>query len=63
MSYIEINRNLFNSKTQVNVNTVNYFSGMDKSVALEFHRRYPKMLFEHKMVCVSRTLLPGWIYE
>ena len=43
--------NLFDSKCQTLVNTVNTFGVMGKGIALEFKKRYPKMFYAYKTWC------------
>lgn len=61
MSYSEIRGNIFSSRAQALVNTVNCVGVMGKGVALEFRRRYPKMFKEYKSVCEKGELQPGQI--
>ena len=61
MSYKEVTGNLFNSKADALVNTVNCVGPMGKGVALEFRRRFPEMFEEYKSVCERRELKPGSI--
>ncbi len=63
MSYQEIKGNLFNSKAQAYVNTVNCVGAMGKGIALEFRRRYPAMFEQYKKDCAEKKLLPGRIYS
>ncbi len=63
MSYKEIEGNLFNSKAQVYVNTVNCVGAMGKGIALEFRRRYPLMFEQYKLDCAEKKLLPGRVYS
>lgn len=62
MSYQEIKGNLFNSKAQAYVNTVNCVGAMGKGIALEFRRRYPIMFEQYKKDCEEKKLIPGRIY-
>lgn len=55
----EYKGNLFNSRAQTLVNTVNCVGVMGKGVALEFRRRFPEMFDEYQRVCQRRTLRPG----
>ncbi len=61
MAYRELSGNLFNSKADVFVNTVNCVGVMGKGVALEFKRRYPDMFQEYRRICQKRQLNPGQI--
>jgi len=64
--------NIFQSKAQTIVNTVNCVGVMGKGIALEFKRRYPEMFKDYEERCKRgevrlgepyfyRTLLPPWI--
>jgi O-acetyl-ADP-ribose deacetylase (regulator of RNase III) len=61
MAYQEISGNIFNSKADALVNTVNCVGVMGKGIALEFKRRYPKMFEEYKNICQKNQLKPGQI--
>ncbi len=61
MPYKEIRGNIFNSKAQALVNTVNCVGVMGKGIALEFRRRYPKMFKEYQDACKNGKLKPGGI--
>jgi len=61
MSYQELSGNIFNSKTDALVNTVNCVGVMGKGIALEFRRRYPKMFKEYQRFCKRGELKPGQI--
>ena len=61
MAYQEISGNIFNSKADALVNTVNCVGVMGKGIALEFRRRYPKMFEEYKDICQKNQLKPGQI--
>ncbi|MHC1740641.1 MAG: macro domain-containing protein [Anaerolineaceae bacterium] len=63
MVYQEIKGNLFNSKAQAYVNTVNCVGAMGKGIALEFRRRYPDMFEQYKKDCLQKKLVPGRIYS
>jgi O-acetyl-ADP-ribose deacetylase (regulator of RNase III)/uncharacterized protein YwgA len=63
---------LFSSKAQTLVNTVNCVGVMGKGVALEFKNRFPEMFKDYEQRCVRRevklgrpylykTLVPPWI--
>jgi O-acetyl-ADP-ribose deacetylase (regulator of RNase III) len=62
MSYKELFGNLFNSKAEALVNTVNCEGFMGKGIALEFRRRYPDMFTKYRQDCQDNKLLPGRIY-
>ena len=49
-----IDGNIFNSKLQTVVNTVNCVGVMGKGIALVFRLRYPKMFEEYKKLCRSK---------
>ncbi len=55
----EIQGNLFDSKCQVIVNTVNCKGVMGKGIALEFKYRYPKMYEKYVVDCEKGTIKPG----
>ena len=59
MTYCEIRGNIFNSKAQAIVNTVNCVGIMGKGIALEFRRRYPDMFKEYQSSCEKGELKPG----
>ena len=61
MSYQEIKGNLFNSRAQAYVNTVNCVGAMGKGIALEFRRRYPAMFDQYKKDCQEKKVVPGRI--
>lgn len=61
MPYKEISGNIFNSKADVLINTVNCVGAMGKGIALEFRRRYPCMFDEYKKTCELGLLKPGQI--
>tara|TARA_Y100001933_G_scaffold16723_1_gene14548 strand:- start:649 stop:1350 length:702 start_codon:yes stop_codon:yes gene_type:complete len=61
MAYQELSGNIFSSKCQVLVNTVNCVGDMGKGIALEFKRRFPEMEMEYKKFCTSKELRPGGI--
>jgi len=58
-----INGNIFNSKAETLVNTVNCVGAMGKGIALEFRRRYPNMFEEYKKACANNELKPGHIWQ
>ena len=61
--------NIFDSKCQTLVNTVNCIGVMGKGLALQFKQKYPKMFDEYKFICKPgeyRCLEYGgdiWIYN
>ena len=57
--------NIFNSKAQTIVNTVNCVGVMGKGIALVFKLRYPKMFDEYSGLCKKHMISPGklWIYK
>jgi len=59
--------NIFNSKAQVIVNTVNCVGVMGKGVALVFKLRYPKMFDIYKDYCFQKPKLINigklWLYK
>lgn len=57
--------NIFNSKAQTIVNTVNCVGVMGKGIALVFKLRYPKMFDEYAGLCKKHMISPGklWIYK
>ena len=61
MPYKEVRGNIFISKAQALVNTVNCVGVMGKGIALEFKRRYPKMFEEYQCICERGELRPGQI--
>jgi O-acetyl-ADP-ribose deacetylase (regulator of RNase III) len=61
MSYREYRGNIFASRAQVLVNTVNCVGVMGKGVALEFRRRFPEMYADYRRVCEQGRLRPGQI--
>ncbi len=61
MSYKELKGNLFASKADALVNTVNCIGHMGKGIALEFRRRFPEMFEEYQNFCRKRLLRPGKI--
>jgi O-acetyl-ADP-ribose deacetylase (regulator of RNase III) len=61
MAYQEIKGNLFNSKAEAIVNTVNCVGAMGKGIALEFRRRYPEMFEQYKLDCAEKKVIPGRI--
>jgi O-acetyl-ADP-ribose deacetylase (regulator of RNase III) len=60
-----INGNIFNTKAQVIVNTVNCVGVMGKGVALVFKLRYPKMFDIYQDYCTKKFIGIGklWLYK
>ncbi|MFZ1323089.1 MAG: macro domain-containing protein [Ignavibacteria bacterium] len=56
---IEIYGNLFKSKAQTLVNTVNCYVVMGKGIALEFKKRFPEMFEVYKEYCDKKLIRPG----
>ena len=54
--------NLFDSKAQTLVNTVNCVGVMGKGIALEFKKRYPLMFDEYSNKCKLKEVKPGTPY-
>jgi len=63
VSYEEKRGNLFNSKAEALVNTVNCEGFMGKGIALEFRRRFPAMFAAYKADCAEGRLKPGSFYD
>lgn len=65
MAIKEINGNIFNSKCQTIVNTVNCVGVMGKGIALVHKLRYPKMYDEYKQHCKNKLIKTGslWLYN
>ena len=64
MSIKYIQGNIFNSKCQSIVNTVNCLGVMGKGIAQVYKLRYPKMFLEYKEHCKKKMIKPGvlWLY-
>ena len=60
-----INGNIFNSKAQTIVNTVNCVGVMGKGIALVFKLRYPSMFEVYQEYCRQKLIAVGklWIYK
>lgn len=60
-----INGNIFNTKAQTIVNTVNCVGVMGKGIALVFKLRYPHMFDIYKQHCVAHLIDIGklWLYK
>lgn len=54
--------NIFESKQQTLVNTVNCVGVMGKGIALEFKNKYPRMYKEYVALCHSGEIKPGKPY-
>lgn len=57
--------NIWNSKAQTIVNTVNCEGVMGAGIALECRLRYPTMYKKYKLLCDQNLLTPGllWLYK
>jgi|YelNatPaOPRAMG01_1025707.scaffolds.fasta_scaffold24052_4 O-acetyl-ADP-ribose deacetylase (regulator of RNase III) len=62
INIIEINGNIFESKCQTLVNTVNCYGVMGKGLALEFKYRFPQMFKEYYQKCKVKFLKPGILH-
>ena len=60
-----IKGNIFNSKCQTVVNTVNCVGVMGKGIAQVYKLRYPTMYTEYKEHCKNKLIKPGilWLYN
>lgn len=60
-----IKGNIFNTKAQTVVNTVNCVGVMGKGIALVYKLRYPKMFDVYKEFCLSKDIAIGklWLYK
>jgi len=60
-----INGNIFNTKAQTIVNTVNCVGVMGKGIALVFKLRYPTMFEQYQDFCKRKLISIGklWIYK
>lgn len=60
-----IEGNIFNTKCQTVVNTVNCVGVMGKGIAFEFRLRYPEMCDKYVELCNQKLLAPGllWLYK
>lgn len=60
-----IHGNIFNSKCQTVVNTVNCVGVMGKGIAQVYKLRYPLMFEEYKAHCKNQLIKPGvlWLYN
>jgi O-acetyl-ADP-ribose deacetylase (regulator of RNase III) len=64
MAIKHIKGNIFNSKCQTIVNTVNCVGVMGKGIAFVHRLRYPKMYEEYKEYCKNKLIKTGslWLY-
>lgn len=58
----ELSGDLFESKAQTIVNTVNCYGVMGKGIALEFKKRYPEMFKVYAEQCEKKLIKPGILY-
>jgi O-acetyl-ADP-ribose deacetylase (regulator of RNase III) len=60
-----IKGNIFDSKAQTIVNTVNCVGGMGKGIALEYKKKYPLMFEKYKELCSHNLFEIGklWLYK
>lgn len=65
MSITEIKGNIFTTKAQTIVNTVNCVGVMGAGIALEFRLREPEMYLRYVEICKAGNLSPGilWLYK
>lgn len=65
MAVKQINGNIFNSKCQTIVNTVNCVGVMGKGIALVHKLRYPNMYEEYREHCKNKLIKTGtlWLYN
>lgn len=65
MAVKQINGNIFNSKCQTIVNTVNCVGVMGKGIALVHKLRYPNMYEEYRKHCKNKLIKTGtlWLYN
>lgn len=54
--------NIFESRAETIVNTVNCVGVMGKGIALEFKKRFPEMAKDYKKRCDAKNVLPGVPY-
>jgi O-acetyl-ADP-ribose deacetylase (regulator of RNase III) len=57
------NGNIFDDAAEALVNPVNCLGVMDKGLALEFKKRFPKNFKAYKDYCLSRYMEPGYLFE
>lgn len=62
---IRIKGNIFNTKAQTIVNTINCVGVMGKGIALVYKLRYPKMFDVYQEYCSSKYIAIGklWLYK
>ncbi len=65
MSLQIIKGNIFNTKAQTIVNTVNCVGVMGKGIALVFRLRYPRMFEQYQKYCYQKLITIGklWLYK
>lgn len=65
MSIKIIKGNLFNSKAQTLVNTINTVGAMGTGIALEFRLRYPDMFNKYVILCSHKQIQVGklWLHK
>lgn len=65
MAITIVNGNIFNTKAQTIVNTVNCVGVMGKGIALVFKLRYPNMFEQYQKLCAQHLIDIGklWIYK
>lgn len=65
MPIAHIHGNIFNSKCQTIVNTVNCVGVMGKGIAQVYKLRYPSMFIEYKEHCKMNLIKPGslWLFS
>ena len=65
MAVTIIKGNIFNTKAQTIVNTVNCVGVMGKGIALVFKLRYPNMFEQYQKLCAQHLIEIGklWIYK
>lgn len=56
---VEVHGNIFNTTSQVIVNTVNCEGVMGRGIALEFKNRFPEMFEKYKEFCDQKLMKPG----
>ena len=55
----EIHGNLFNTKCQTIVNTVNCDGFMGKGIALVYKKKFPEMFEKYSELCKDNKIRPG----
>ncbi len=63
-SYREIHGDIFTSKAEALVNTINCVGAMGRGIALEFKKRYPDLYTAYRLACAQKEIQPGhvWVY-